>query len=162
MNNESNNMIITMPKFLYDYLGIEDINIFKITHEDLKVLMPEVKRYSFEKLERDYSLVYQGDIILVKDIKGKLVPYYNPLKYLEIEIKDLDEIQKNCIIKEQEELDIENFTNYELKKEYFKDRKLHKYKLCRVLKKEIEKRNIDLSRRKCKKYEKYKGDVDYD
>ena len=42
-------MIITMPEFLYNYFGVEDINIFEITHEDVKILFPDIKRSSFEK-----------------------------------------------------------------------------------------------------------------
>jgi len=156
-------MLITMPEFLYNYLGIEDINIFKITHEDIKILFPKVKRSSFEKIEKDYTSIYNGDVILVKDKKGKTLPYYNPLRYLDIEFDDMEMIKKPVLDKEENrKVDIESLTNYELKKEYIKDKKQHKYALCRVLKKEITERGIKSSGKKRKMIEKYEGEIDYD
>ena len=48
----------------------------------------------------------------------------------------------------KQQVDIECLTNYELKKEYIKDKRQHKYALCRVLKKEITDRGIKPSGRK--------------
>lgn len=161
--NTNNDMIITMPDFLYNYLGVENINIFEITHEDVKILFPDVKRSSFEKIEKDYISIYNGDIILVKDKKGKTLPYYNPLRTLDIEVTNLEMIERPTFNKEvKQQVDIECLTNYELKKEYIKDKRQHKYALCRVLKKEIEERGIKPSGRKRKMIEKYKGEINYD
>ena len=156
-------MIITMPEFLYNYLGIEDINIFEITHEDIKIILPDVKRSSFEEINKNYISIYNGDVILVKDKKGKTLPYYNPLRYLDIEAIDMEIIARPTFDNEDsKQVDIESLTNYELKKEYIKDKRQHKYALCRVLKKEITERGIKLSRKKRKMIEKYEGEMDYD
>lgn len=157
----NNNFIITMAEFLYNYFGIEDLNVFSITHEDIKVLFPELKRFSITELEKDLTLIYKGDVILVKDKKGFVLPYCNPLRYLDVDVKDLKEIKKPTCLKKST-INIDTLTNYQLKKEYLKDKRLHKYSLCRVLKKEMNERNIEKSSRKKIRNEKYKGEFDYD
>jgi len=116
-----------------------------------------------KKIEKDYSSIYNGDVILVKDKKGKILPYYNPLRCLDIETIDMEMIERPTFNKEvKKQVDIESLSNYELKKEYVKDKRQHKYALCRVLKKEIAERGIKPSGRKRKMIEKYKGEIDYD
>ncbi len=156
-------MTISMAEFLYNYMGIEDSKIFIITHEDIKMLLPNLKRYSFCELKKDLSLLYDGDIILVKDPKGYVIPYYNPLRYLDIETSDLNEIEQPVKkINEKEIKDLNELTDYELKLEYLATKKNHKYKMCRLLKKEIEERGIKGPGKKKKIIEKLKGEIEND
>ncbi|MDD5979480.1 MAG: hypothetical protein PUC23_00010 [bacterium] len=156
-------MTISMAEFLYNYMGIEDSKIFIITHDDIKILLPDLKRYSICNLKKDLSLLYDGDIILVKDPKGNIVPYYNPLRYLDIIPTDLKEVEKPIKKNSKKEIkEIDNLTNYELKFEYLATKKNHKYKMCRILKKEILERGIKGAGKKKKIIEKLKGEIEND
>lgn len=159
---QNKNIIIIMPKFLYEYFGVTDLNIFEMTHDDVKVLFPELKRSSFEEIQKDYTCIYNGNVILVRDKKGDIIPYYNPLRYLEMEFECLEKIERPKKIKQQNNIDIEELSNYQLKEEYKKEKKLHQYSLCRILKREISSRKLEQHGCKKKILEKYKGEINYD
>ena len=55
------------------------LKINKLTHNDMKVLFPDIKRTSFDNLERNSSLIYKGEIILVHDCNGYILPYIRAL-----------------------------------------------------------------------------------
>ena len=62
-----------------------------------------------KKIEKDYSSIYNGDVILVKDKKGKILPYYNPLRCLDIETIDMEMIERPTFNKEvKKQVDIES------------------------------------------------------
>jgi len=72
---------ISLQKFLINYCGIynEKFHNIKISHKDIKELLPDLRRVSFESLLRDKTGIYTGDIIPVKDSFNNVVPYKNPM-----------------------------------------------------------------------------------
>lgn len=156
-----NDMIINMADFLYNYLGITQDNIFSITHDDVRILLPDLKRSSFSFIRKNLNEIYNGNIVIVKDPKGEVVPYYNPLRYLDLDIEDLDILLKPSYQK-KEEKSITSLANYELKKEYTYAKRKHKYGMCRILKKEIMARGIKKQPKKRYLIDKLKGEIDND
>ena len=61
---------VTLTKFLISYCGINESKLkdSKISHKDLKELMPNLKRVSFEWLMDNKGLVDVGNIIPVIDL----------------------------------------------------------------------------------------------
>lgn len=72
--------VIPMASFLYNFCAICDHNVFKVTHYDIKRLFPYLKTCSIEYVCKNYDLVCDGSVILVKDAKNNILPYYNPLR----------------------------------------------------------------------------------
>lgn len=152
--------VIPMASFLYNFCAICNHNVFKATHYDIKRLFPYLKTCSIEYVCKNYDLVCDGTVILVRDIKNNIIPYYNPLRrnnfnnYEDFEnIKELDYIEDE--IKKEVDLpnfdDLDNMSFYELIEAYrlYRDSKTHgKYKACRVLHEEFSARKTSKVRRK--------------
>lgn len=127
---------ISLTKFLINYCGIynENIHNIKISHKDIKELVPNLKRVSFDSLLRNKTGFYTGDIIAVKDSFGNVIPYLNPMIEInEILNFDCKEIKENSV--SEEKLN-DNLCAYELAKlcKYFKlHNKLKQYRDVRKL-----------------------------
>ena len=93
----------------------------KISHQDIKELMPDLKRVSFESLLKDKTCIYNGDIIPVKDTFNNIVPYKNPMIEYEILSEFNCEPEKEQDVIEYEVIS-EDLNMYEL------------YQLCRYFK----------------------------
>jgi len=90
LKKEMKSMCISLQKFLINYCGIYNEKIYdiKITHQDIKELMPQIKRISFEELLKNKKDLYVGNIIAVKDSLGNVVPYVNPM----LELNEISQI----------------------------------------------------------------------
>lgn len=77
---------IGLEKFLMSYYGISNngLSELKMSHKDVKVLYPHIKRISFEQLMHNKEILYIGGVIPVKDSYGNIAPYLKP------EIKDIE------------------------------------------------------------------------
>lgn len=157
---------ISLTKFLINYCGIyhKDIHDMKISHQDVKELMPGLKRVSFESLLENKDSFYIGDIIPVRDSYGNIVPYENPM--LEFD----DTLNIDCDIEEKND-ELENITisdnlnkhelvnlcryfkKHNMKKEYRKAYKLLKEEKRNKVK-QYKREKIDL-RKGMKLYEEY-------
>lgn len=86
--NEMDFNCISIHKFLVLYCGIsgDKLKDKKISHEELKILLPHIKRTSFDQILNNKKLMYTGDIITVKDSFGQIIPYEKPI----IEDKEMD------------------------------------------------------------------------
>ena len=156
--------VINMASFLYNFCAICDSNVFKVTHCDIKKLFPYLKTCSIEYAFKNYDLICDGSIILVKDIKNNILPYYNPLRQEKVygDFSFIDELKYE---EEKKQIDLsllDNFSDleqmsfYELIEFYrvYKNAKISgKYKACRVLHKEFSSRKISRVRKKEKIYE---------
>ena len=155
---------MSLAKFLTRYEFITGSDLKNITHEDVKILFPELKRSSFEYVDKHKNELYSGDLVLVND-GHKVIPYYVPKD------KDLDGEYTEVIIEKEEEPQIEykyyNYSDmsiYELKsllKEKFsscKNRALAKRELVQrgVIHKEkynrCKEKNLMLRRKKDEEY----------
>ncbi len=68
---------ISMASFFKRYLGIFDEELLRLnpTHKELAILFPNLKRSNFDYILSSPELVYLGQIILVEDGNGNIVPY---------------------------------------------------------------------------------------
>ena len=71
------NNSISLKKFLINYCGVPPYIIVdkKISHSDVKKLIPNIKRVRFDDLKYDNQKIYNGDIVIVEDSFGNLAPY---------------------------------------------------------------------------------------
>ena len=131
---------ISIKSFLMCYCGIYSNQALsnKVTHDDIKVLLPYLKRKSFEYVLKNLCEVYTGDIILVSDALGNIVPYVKP------KIKNISEAMYVCceVREEQnndfENIDLDKLSKYELielRRKYKSNQKIECYgKICRLIK----------------------------
>lgn len=73
--NES--YFFTIDGFLQKYYGFKKNMFSSLTHSDLDVLLPDIKKAKQEEITEEN--VKKGKIILVKDSKHRLIAYDNPL-----------------------------------------------------------------------------------
>ena len=94
---------IDLISFLSNYYGIvnNSLKLNKLTHIDVKILFPNIKRTSFEKVNNNIASIYKGDIIMVYDAKGKILPYINP--HLQIS----ENLEKQDIYEDDELINID-------------------------------------------------------
>ena len=84
-----NDDAISIQAFLSKYLGV-CVENKRLTHEQVKHLFPDIERSSFEDIIKSPELIYTGVVILVKDFKGELIPYYNYHKDLNNSEEDFE------------------------------------------------------------------------
>lgn len=105
---------ISLAKFLMNYCGIYNKKIYalKISHQDIKKLIPGLKRVSFDYLQNNIHELFNGNVIAVKDSFGNIVPYVNP----KLDIEKMREITcKECIEENLPEKEVnECLSTYEL------------------------------------------------
>ena len=74
---------IDIISFLRNYVGITGSSLKqnKLTHDDLKVLFPELKlvRLPYEVAYKNPELVYSGEYLIVYDSRYQMIVYKNPL-----------------------------------------------------------------------------------
>ena len=133
---------ITLSKFIARSYNIQGSELKKMTHDMVKSLFPELKRTSFEYLEKNPSLGAYGEIVLVEDAKGKVIPYFAP--EIDYTIEDVDNVSITFDkAKVEKYKDVEDMTNYELKVAVKKTTSIG---TLRKVKKELEKRNLKKSK----------------
>lgn len=145
LNDLKDNNSISLRKFLMFYYGICDSNILShnLTHKDIKVLFPDLKRVSFDYVLDNIKEIYTGSIIMVKDSIGNAVPYINPKLDIcieeDIDIETIEETKNDSF---EEIVNLENLNLYELvelAKKYKIDNRINDYrKVCRIIKKRKE------------------------
>ena len=82
---------VSITFFLASIAGINHPAIYRkeLTHKEVKILFPSLKRKSFEKVLEKPSEVYQGEVIMVEDALGHIAPYENP--HTVVELFEIDE-----------------------------------------------------------------------
>ena len=102
--------IISLRKFLMLYLNITYDRKYKITHQDVKVLFPDLKRASLDDIKKDPYLLITKKIVLVNDGRN-VVPYIKPMLLdEEMELTDID-----MEVEHRRSYDFDNMTKNELK-----------------------------------------------
>lgn len=88
---------VSMTYFLSTIVGINHPAIYGkgLTHKDVKKLFPTLKRTSFDNIIDYPEKVYNGDVIMVEDAAGCVVPYLNP--HIIVKNNFLDEYTINKI-----------------------------------------------------------------
>lgn len=75
MSSKYNTM--KLSTFLAHYLGINNENLSKLTHKDIEKIFP-FKKTTFEVIDKNKELLLLGKVIVVRDSKGKDIPYIIP------------------------------------------------------------------------------------
>ncbi len=109
--NKNNNMhkldkeknVIGIEQFIINYLNDGNyVTCNDLTHKQLKTFKnPYVKGIPFEILDAYMDYVYEGSIIIVRDVLGRVAPYINPSDLKEVEayynhekVSDIDRVYK--------------------------------------------------------------------
>ena len=141
-----NNQIITLSKFLSRYLMMSGDGLKKLSHKDIKVLFPNIKRCSFE----DAKILYlEGKAVYVTDGKN-IVPYIVPKQELEnseyTQIYSAKQKQKNKRSKNYTDMSIDELL-------CLLNTKFNKQSTSRKAREELEDRGYTLKRTyKVRKY----------
>lgn len=126
---------MSLRKFLILYYGINiDTHGCKITHEDISVLMPQVKRVDNNVVLDNKEKIFNGDIICVLDSYNNAA-FYKKTDFESIDIDSLDKIE---IIKKEDKLLEgiilnENLSLYELVtlcRKYKNANMIREYRIC--------------------------------
>ena len=158
LKRELESSCISLQKFLINYCGIynEKFHNMRISHQDIKELLPDLKRVSFESLLKDKNAIYTGDIIPVKDGFNNVVPYKNPMMVYE-ELVEFDcEADKEEKVITMEAIN-ENLSVYQLSElcKYFKTHnRMKEYRAAyKILKRKKDQENNKHNKVKTKKKE---------
>ena len=140
MKNKSNKDSIGIKKFLKIYFGIIDEVLLnsKITHKDLRILIPELKRLPYKYTFKNNEKILSGEIVLVCDDKGTIIPYLSPIPEFDINENYDFHTKKDNEELFEEVINCEDFNTYQLSelcKKYKKDHRIREYRATyRVLK----------------------------
>ena len=146
---------ISLAKFLVRYEFITNSSLNKITHEDVKVLFPNLKRCSFDSVRKNPYLVMSGQVVLVNDGR-KTIPYYTPI------IEDLNQEIYTIDMQEAEEYaersyyDFNSMSNYELKTVLENKQNARKNRM--KAKQELEERGLILKKKYKREKYRYEGE----
>ena len=95
LRKELNENAIDIKKFLIKYDLFEDVVLdLKISHKDLKLLIPDLRTVSYERIIKDKKILYTGDVVCVRDSFGVVIPYISPSLTDTIVYKVIDTIDK--------------------------------------------------------------------
>lgn len=140
---------VTLSKFLSRFLMVDGMALTKVTHADVKMLFPMLKRASFEYVEKHPEEVMMGRILMVSDGKT-VIPYIVPdVRKIEIDMTMMPELIKEKRTGKRE-TDYTKMRVYELKK--LLNLRFNTYKVSRSARNELENRGILLK----KKYKRVK------
>ena len=107
---------ISLKKFLIVYCGLYSDTMVNsnLSHKDIKILLPEIRRISFDKLISNKYMLYNGEVIAVKDSNDSVLPYINPKQ----KIEEICYFDCECEQKIDDEVptNIENMNIYSLEK----------------------------------------------
>ena len=149
---------ISVKKFLMIFnLADESILDKKISHKDLDILLPNLRRVGFDRLIRNKSMLHTGDVIAIRDSFGYVLPYLNPkLIYSEDEFyRVFDCEQDKTDVEIKKIVCDENLEPYELKEVCSKLLELRRFKEYRVIKRMLSK-SLRYNSKKVKKYKREK------
>lgn len=140
---------ISLAKFLSRYLNLSGELLNHISHEDVKILFPNIKRTSFEYAENNPNEVANGNIIWVDDGKH-VIPYVKPEYVHSAENKEIsfEKVEPKKI--DSGYHDYASMSNYELK--CMLNLKFNSRSNSRQARKELENRGVTLT----KKYKRNK------
>ena len=89
--------IISIWKFMENYYGVMYMGNYKLTHNEMSLYLRSksnlpVKRSNFQSIDNESILC--GEIILVRDEEGKVIPYVNPRRLKNNLIEELDSMNE--------------------------------------------------------------------
>ena len=141
---------ISLSKFLSRYSSIEGEDLKKLTHEDVEVLFPHLKRTSFEVVFDNPELLYSGKVLMVYDGKSA-IPYIVP-KMLESEAEMMSITREEEKVKPVDDTvyDYASMSIYELRCLLVRKFNSNRNQVC--ARRELNKRGVEIT----KKYKRLK------
>lgn len=98
----SKKYIVSIWYFIENYCNIIYSDQYKLTHKEMELYLWNnlnlvLKKCNFRDINREKIL--NGEVILVKDEIGKIIPYYNPIRCYSIDcfLKEVSEVDGNMI-----------------------------------------------------------------
>lgn len=98
----SKKYIVSIWYFMENYCNIIYSDQYKLTHKEMAFYLWDklnliLKKCNFSDVNKEKIL--NGEVILVKDEVGKIIPYYNPCRCYSIDIllKDISEITDSSV-----------------------------------------------------------------
>lgn len=145
---------ISLAKFLSRFESLSGKDLKKVTHEDVKVLFPNLKRSTFESIKRNPKLIYTNQVVLVSDGR-KVVPYYVPNEQICEEETEFvrEEVEQRKI--DDTVYDYTSMSIYELR--CLLERKFNSYRNQVCARRELDKRGVVLHKKYKRSEEKRKG-----
>ncbi len=135
---------ITLSKFLSRTLGLDGIDLKRITHLDAKELFPDLKRSTFAHVEKCPEELLNGKIMMVSDGKT-VIPYYVPTLKTDFEVQEVQIEYDKVEEVTDKKYDYASMSIYELKQ--LLNRKFNTYKNSREARKELERRGVVLTKK---------------
>lgn len=140
---------VTLSKFLSRFLAVDGMALTKLSHTDVKMLFPMLKRASFEYVEKHPEDVMCGKILMVSDGK-KTIPYIVPDSKISV-MKRTNMPEVEVVVKEKKTTcDYASMRVYELK--MLLNLRFNTYRVSRGARNELENRGVLLK----KKYKRVK------
>lgn len=135
---------ITLSKFLSRTLGLGGSDLKKITHLDVKVLFPQLKRSTFEYVNNHPEAITCGKILMVSDGKT-VIPYYVPTIEKEFDFHEIEVEHEEPRKINDERYDYTTMSIYELKQ--LLNTRFNSYRNSREARRELEKRGVVLTKK---------------
>lgn len=66
---------LSICEFLKHYCGVSGSGLNKMTHDTVSMFFPNLRRTSYEHVEKNPGMVCRGEIVLVRDSANHLAPY---------------------------------------------------------------------------------------
>ena len=145
---------ISLAKYLSRFVSLNGRDLRKVTHDEVRLLFPNIRRASIAEVKKNPSLICTGEVILVDDGRN-IVPYYIPQERCEnIESEFIrEEVKKDKI--DDTVYDYANMSIYELR--CLLKRKFNSYRNQACAKMELGRRGIVLHKKYKRSEEKKKG-----
>lgn len=147
MKNDLKEYGISIKKFLKIYMGISDEKLLnsKISHKDIKVLIPNLIRLPYDYVLKNMKDILSGEVIIVVDDFGNYIPYKTPTAQFDILedsfYREKNELESDLSTKIAYE-ELEKLNTYQLSevcKKYKKHNRNKEYRIAyRILKKKKE------------------------
>lgn len=138
--NVSKKFIISIWEFMENYYGIIYDDNYKLTHNEMCYYLSEKKNINAIRLgfkDINNAMILSGEVVLIRDEEGKIVPYVNPKRIRSLDLDDINSSKKVF------SKPIESYEN--LKDIGKKDYEMHARKKAKILskKKRVLRRNYN-------------------
>ena len=106
--------VISLSKFLARYANLTGKDLVNLTHDEVKVLFPQIKRTSFDYVDEHQDEMASGKVALVSDGK-KVVPYFVPEYDFEHDVTEVVRPKDEPIKRDDTDYDYTKLSIYELR-----------------------------------------------
>ena len=94
----SKKCIISIWEFMENYFDIVYDGNFKLTHNEMCYYLKNEKNIFIRRLgfnDINNAMILCGDVVLIRDEEGKVVPYVNPKRICDLDLEDINSCKKS-------------------------------------------------------------------